>query len=152
MVKPSLKKNTINGALRVSIYFRFHLLYLRNKIILITILILLLLFLPVPPSVVEKVEAEPVQHAESRQQKLSWEYGDLGDSNEEDVYVRVKYCTPKRCRTMDFNGTSGVLEKLSRKTKYTYTVQVLDRTFMKFSKVSVAKEFTTEEKGKALKY
>ena len=80
--------------------------------------------------------------------KLSWEYGDLGDSMEEDVYVRVKYCTRKRCRTMDFNGTSGVIEKLNRKTKYNYTVQVRDRLFMKFSKISVGKEFTTEEKGK----
>lgn len=49
---------------------------------------------------------------------------------------------------MDFNGTSGVIEKLQRKTKYNYTVQVRDRNFMKFSKISVGKEFTTEEKGK----
>ena len=99
------------------------------------------------PSKIEKVEHETVQHAESRQQKLTWEYGELGDSMKEDVYVRVKYCTTKRCRTIDFNGTSGVIEELNRKTKYNYTVQVRDRTFMKFSKISVGKEFTTEEKG-----
>ena len=90
-----------------------------------------------------------MKHAESRQKRLTWEYSDLGDSKLDDVYVQVNYCEAgtARCEKAEFNGTSGVLEKLERKTKYTFTIQVLDRTFLKSSKISQEFGFTTEEKG-----